>query len=177
MDECWFAGTVSVTNSKQAERQIGGLIGFVLASSSSTSITNCLNSGTIDVTSEKNSTVAAGGLVGRDNAGNVAISNSLNVGLIKKSSSTTKYYGPIIGRSKTASLTMPNTYATEESCSVVNVSNLSPVPFTSVSESTVISWDAATILTNLGGAWSKVENRTPKLTVFINESDGRELSE
>jgi len=177
MDECWFAGTVSVTNSKKAERQIGGLIGFVLASSSSTSITNCLNSGTIDVTSEKNSTVAAGGLVGRDNAGNVAISNSLNVGLIKKSSSTTKYYGPIIGRSKTASLTMPNTYATEESCSVVNVSNLSPVPFTSVSESTVISWDAATILTNLGGAWSKVENRTPKLTVFINESDGRELSE
>jgi len=169
MDECWYAGNVSVTNSKNAERQIGGLIGYVLASTSATSITNCLNSGTIDATSEKNSKVTAGGLIGRDNAGNVAISNSLNVGKVKHSGDTTEYFGPIIGRSKTASLSMPNTYATTESCSSVDVSGLDPVPFTSVAQSTVIDWDADMILTNLEKAWTTVEHGIPVLSAFEKE--------
>ena len=175
MDECWYAGKVSVTDSKPDTRQIGGLIGFILASNSTTptSITNCLNTGTIDATSEKNNSVAAGGLVGRDYSQKVEISNSLNAGLVAQSSSTTKYYGPIIGESKVASLTMSNTYATTDSSRSTAYSGFTSVPFESVDESTVIGWDAATISSNLGDAWIKADYRTPVLKAFKNESDGR----
>jgi len=175
MDECWYAGKVSVTDSKPDTRQIGGLIGYILSSTSvtPTSITNCLNSGTIDATCETNNNVCAGGLVGRDGSKKVAISNSLNVGLVRQSGNTTNYYGPIIGQSQGTSLEMSNTYATTDSSRSTAYSGFTSVPFETVSESAVIAWEAATISSNLGDAWTKVDYRTPVLKVFKNESDGR----
>jgi len=147
MSNCWFDGSITMLAGEEENTgacEAGGLVGRVVQGDAI--IEHCLNTGTIssEVTGRA---LMVGGLVGYVlNAGQLNITDCLNVGEIK--ADYTICVGSVIGRANTSEriITVKDTYATKESYKV-GISNNS---LKATIKGDVISVDKSWILGNKG---------------------------
>ena len=147
MSNCWFDGSITMLAWEEKNTgacEAGGLVGRVVQGDAI--IEHCLNTGTIS-SKVTGRALMVGGLVGYVlNAGQLNITDCLNVGEIK--ADYTICVGSVIGRANTAEriITVKDTYATKESYKV-GISNNS---LKATIKGDVISVDKSWILGNKG---------------------------
>lgn len=147
MSNCWFDGSIKMLAWEEENTgacEAGGLVGRVVQGDAI--IEHCLNTGTIssEVTGRA---LMVGGLVGYVvNAGQLQITDCLNVGEIK--ADYTICVGSVIGRANTAEriVTVKDTYATKESYKI----GISKNSLKATIKGDVISVDKSWIVGNKG---------------------------
>ena len=171
---CWFAGTVKGSNT-----YVGGITSNIGATG--IIIESCLNSGSITGTSQ------VGGIIGRVGT-NVTVKDSLNVGTIKATTTSTAKtrVGAIIGWPASGTATLENVYALGAStviCPTEDNAAAAPGTFSGTYAgvedltgangflNTWLTFDRPELPTPTTGYWVAVADSTPVLKSFLGDTE------